>query len=219
MRLSVLSINAAPVSAYDIHEWIYEKLRLQDNELTMIQIDGPRRQVYIKFSDPQKMQTLLSATQGQEDFRHDNGEISKVRIDVVGIGMRRVRVANLPPEVADKTLKMAISTYGGIQDIQPETWSNAYRYPVAHGIRMVTMILGRHIPSHLVLAGYRTLISYEGQPTTCYGCNEPGHLYTACPHRRRVRVEDRLAPATTWAAVAAKGPDRPSPTNRWRTRK
>jgi hypothetical protein len=55
----------------------------------MIQIDGPQRHVYIKFHDPQRMQTLLSATQEQEDFRHDNGEISKVRIEAVGLGMQR----------------------------------------------------------------------------------------------------------------------------------
>jgi hypothetical protein len=106
---------------------------------------------------------------------------------------------------------MVINTYGEIHDIQPETWTNAYRYPVAKGITVVTMILGQHIPSHLVVAGYRTLISYEGQPTTCYGCNELSHLYMACPHRQRARVEDRLAPTTTWAAVAAKGTDRPLP--------
>ena len=82
--------------ALDIHEWIYETLQLKTTEVCMIQIYGPRRQIYIKFQDPQRMNALLTETQGQKDFRHDNGEISKVRIEAVGLGMRRVRVANLP---------------------------------------------------------------------------------------------------------------------------
>ena len=61
--------------------------------------------------------------------------------------MRRLRVANLPPEVADRTLKMALGAYGEIRDIQAETWSNALRYPVANGIRVVSMTLIQHIPS------------------------------------------------------------------------
>jgi hypothetical protein len=91
----------------------------------MIQTDGPRRHVYIKLRDPQRMQAILTATKGQGDFRHDNGEISEVRIEAVRLGMQRVRVANLPPEVADRTLKMALGAYGEIRDIQAEIWSNA----------------------------------------------------------------------------------------------
>jgi hypothetical protein len=75
-------------SAYEIQEWVYEKPRLQEREVVMIQIDGPRRHVYIKFRDPQRMQEILTATPAQEDFRHDNGEISNVRIEAVGLGMR-----------------------------------------------------------------------------------------------------------------------------------
>ena len=45
------------VSALDIHEWIYEKLQLQTNEVCMIQIDGTRRNIYIKFQDPQRITT------------------------------------------------------------------------------------------------------------------------------------------------------------------
>ena len=52
------------------------------------------------------MQAILTATQGQEDFRLENGEISKVRIEAVGLGMRRVRMASLTPEVEEKILKM-----------------------------------------------------------------------------------------------------------------
>jgi len=72
------------------------------------------------------MQAILTATKGQEDFRHENGEISKVRIEAVGLGLRRVRVASLPPEVENKTLKMALGAFGEIRDIQLEKWSDAY---------------------------------------------------------------------------------------------
>jgi len=129
--------RSSRVSALDIHEWIYETLQLKTTEVCMIQIDGPRRHIYIKFQDPQRMNGLLTETQGEKDLRHDNGEISKVRIEAVGLRMRRVRVTNLPPEVADRTLKTALGTYGEIRDIQAETWSNAYRYPVANVIRII----------------------------------------------------------------------------------
>jgi len=38
------------ISALDIHEWIYETLRIPEREVRMIQIDGTRRQVYIKLT-------------------------------------------------------------------------------------------------------------------------------------------------------------------------
>ena len=172
----------------------------------MLQIDGPRRHVYIKFRDPQRMQAILTATQGEEDFRHENGEISKVRIDAVGLGMRRVRVASLASELEDKTLKMALGEFGEIRDIQPVIWPNAHRYRVSNGVRVVSMSLVKHVPSHVVVAGYRTLISYEGKPTNCYCCNEPDHLQTACPHRRRERAKNRPATTASWAEVAERGP-------------
>jgi len=66
------------VSAFNIDEWVYETLHLQEHEVVMIQIDGLRRHVYIKFRDPQTMQAILTVIQGQEDFRHENGKFSKV---------------------------------------------------------------------------------------------------------------------------------------------
>jgi len=39
------------------------------------------------------------------------------------------------------------------------------------------MCLYRHVPSHLTVAGQRVLLSYEGQPDTCSGCGEAGHMY------------------------------------------
>jgi len=65
------------------------------------------------------------------------------------------------------------------------------------------VILTQHVPSHLVIAEQRVLISYDGQPTTCYGCGKTGHIYLTCPRRQR---RNQLPPPhvpVTYAAVAA----------------
>jgi hypothetical protein len=191
------------ITAYDIHEWIYETMHLEGTDVAMVQVDGPRRQVYIKFKEYRRMQETLMSTNGQGELRHSNGVISKVRIEAAGLGIRRVRIANLPPEISDRAIKMGLSKFGEIKEIQEETWSRAYRYSVANGIRIVVISLTQHIPSHVILAGYRTLISYEGQPTTCYGCNGTGHLYQDCPRRRRERNEPNNTNKTSWADVAS----------------
>jgi hypothetical protein len=54
---------------------------------------------------------------------------------------------------------------------------------VPNGIQIVTIDLKVHILSHLMVAGHRALVSYEGQPLICYVCNETGHLVNECPVR------------------------------------
>ena len=105
------------ISAVDIHEWIFEQLRVPENVLTMVQIDVTRRQVYctdrhdaapsvlyIKFNDFQYLQDLLHSATGLSEYKHDNGEISQVKIEMAGMGTRRVRLANIPPETPDEAV-------------------------------------------------------------------------------------------------------------------
>jgi hypothetical protein len=61
------------ISAFDIHEWIREQLRFDENEVT-IQIDGPKRQVFIKLAQAHK--------------------ISKSSLCRAGLGTKIVRVAH-----------------------------------------------------------------------------------------------------------------------------
>jgi hypothetical protein len=77
-----------------------------------------------------------------------------------------------------------MSKYGDVKDITEKQWSQKFRYPVSNEIRLVELQLKQHIPSHMLIVGQRVLISYEGQPTIYYGCNETGHQYGECPHRR-----------------------------------
>jgi hypothetical protein len=41
--------SSPKISEFDIHEWIYETLNLPEDDVQMVQMDGPSRQVFIKF--------------------------------------------------------------------------------------------------------------------------------------------------------------------------
>ena len=59
------------ISAYEIHEWIFDTLCLRESEVVMIQIDGPKRHVYIKLSDPSRMQDILRQQQASRISTHE----------------------------------------------------------------------------------------------------------------------------------------------------
>jgi len=91
----------------------------------MVKIDGTRRQVYIKFNNFQYLPDLLHSTTGQSEYKHDSGEILQVKIEMAGMGTRRVRLANLPPETPDEAASFAFFQYGEIKEMQREVWSKA----------------------------------------------------------------------------------------------
>jgi hypothetical protein len=161
---------------------------LNDWVVTMVQTGGPKRHVYIEFRDNKRMQDVLQLIGGQDEYGHTNGEISVVRISTAGMGARRVKITRLPPEVSDGVLRTVLSRYGEVRNIQAETCSRPYRYPVANGIRLT-----KHIPSHITVAGRRVLVSYDGQPMTCYGY-DMDHLYQTCPMRRRLQEMTPISP-------------------------
>ena len=198
--------NSPRISAFEIHEWIYEQLHISEESLNMIQIDGIRRHVYLKFVNELYVTELLRMSKGRMEYRHLTGEISAVRLEPAGMGTRRIRIANLPPETAEDTLRTALAPYGDIVSIQEEVWSRTYRYKVANGIKVVMMKVRKHLPSHMAIAGHRVLVSYEGQPSTCYACGDTGHIHQACPNRRRAENTTGEPNARTWANIVTNGP-------------
>ena len=87
------------ITEYDIHEWIHQVLRIPEHTVSMIQIDGTKRQIYIKLIDNVYVQALLREANGQAEYKHHNGVLSIANIAMAGMGTKRVRIANLPPEV------------------------------------------------------------------------------------------------------------------------
>ena len=51
-------LQSLRITAYDTHEWTYDTLSLQENEVAMVQVDGPKRHVYIKFREDKRTQEI-----------------------------------------------------------------------------------------------------------------------------------------------------------------
>ena len=184
------------ISAMEVHEWIFAVLKVKEQTVQMIQIDGARRRVYIKVATQEEVFNILDASNGSAEYKHISGEISHVKIELAGLGTRKVRIANLPPELPNSTVRIAMGPYGVVQSISDEQWAAHYRYAVSNGVRIVQMTLNKHLPSHMTIAGYRALVAYEGQPQTCYGCSATDHVYQECPKRKNTprRQEERTGP-------------------------
>jgi hypothetical protein len=130
------------------------------------------------------MHRLLQDTAGTLEFKPYTGELSQVHTSIAGMGIRKVRIAKLPPEVPDRTIRDNLFKHGEVKDIKEELWTKAYRYKVSNGIRILEINLKLHLLSHMITAGHRVLVSYDGQPSTCYACNESGHQYQDCPETK-----------------------------------
>ena len=55
-------------------------------------------------------------------FKHDTGELPQVNISIAGMGIRKVRIAILPPEEPDRTIRDILDKYGEGKNIKEEIW-------------------------------------------------------------------------------------------------
>jgi len=103
-------LQSPRISAYEIRERIQE-LHVPEAEVTTIQMDGPRRKVFMKFVDLQYVLEVLQKTRGQAEYKLSNGEISSVRIEMAALGTKLVRIANLPLGTDEGTIRAALAQY------------------------------------------------------------------------------------------------------------
>jgi len=131
-------LRSPRINAFQIHEWLYETAHLKE-VISVIQIDGPLRKVYVKFVNNESMMRAFQLIECDLEFHHENREISKVTIEITGVGTRHVRVSTLPPEVTAAQITNAISIYGEVKKVHEEVWFHAYRFKVKMGVRLSTL--------------------------------------------------------------------------------
>ena len=86
---SIFDPRSPRISAYNIHEWIHDTLRLAEEDVSIIQVDGPKRCVYIKITNEDRLKEVLKYTNGLCEYKHENGEISQFRVEVAGMGTKK----------------------------------------------------------------------------------------------------------------------------------
>jgi hypothetical protein len=96
--VSASDLNNPRITAHQINDWSYESPKLPESDVRMIQIDAPRRRVYIKFNKSDRELSVIRETAGRRKFGHDNCELSIFHTNWAGMGVRRIRLASLPPE-------------------------------------------------------------------------------------------------------------------------
>lgn len=203
--------DAKRPSAYEIHRWLNSELRVPQTELLGIQLDVFVKSVFLKLRTPELCHDLVNANSGTRKFQHLDGHISNVTLSHAGFGIRTVRVFNLPFEVRNETISRSLMPYGTVLQVVKEKWSSAYVYPVENGIRSVKMIVHKHIPSFLVMAGNRAFITYTGQPQTCSFCHVTGHIRKDCPRLQQpAQLPLGADPGAASYAAVALGPVPPS---------
>ena len=57
-------LRSPRTTAFEIYEWLYESLKLDEQDILMAQVDGPKRQVYIKFKEKGRMEVTVLTTRG-----------------------------------------------------------------------------------------------------------------------------------------------------------
>jgi hypothetical protein len=105
-----------------------------------------------QISTGERMQYMFQNIQGHQDYKHEYGEISIVKVELAVWGTRHVRIAKLQLEIQVKVIRDAMSKYGDVNDVTEEYWSRVYRYKASTDIRIVELNRKQNVPSHMIIA-------------------------------------------------------------------
>jgi hypothetical protein len=146
-----------------------------------MQLDTLKESVYIKLSGIHHVEELLLTTSGKQFLHRRDGTQTEVTIISAETHTVTVRVFNIPLEIHSDRITDTLVKYGKIHDIRNEKWSNAYNFAIYSGIHAIKMEVKVPIPSKLYLAGYKALITCDGQIQSYYYCNETTNFRYNCP--------------------------------------
>lgn len=166
----------------EIHDFIIETLKLSLDQLIGVQLNSVENTVYVKLVSQLQFERTLSAYSGTLSLKLNNGEVVDVDISDAGKDDIVLRLFNVPFEATEEDVRSVLMPYGKVGLIMNERWSKNYRVQgLQNGLKAVHIELSKPVPSYLRLDGIKIQVVYDGQPQSCYVCNEFGHIRSSCP--------------------------------------
>lgn len=183
-RINTLKIKfpatAKKPSAYEIHQWLVETMRVNTDQVDTIQLHNRDFAIYLKLVSVTLYNKLLNEHKGDKMFKYESGEEIQIVVSAADIQSTTVRIFNLPPEIPNIIISNTLSKYGQIHDIRSEKWNDQYPLPVNNGVKAVKMDIKIPIPTLLKIGMYTASLNYPGQIQVCFRCGEPGHFKQDC---------------------------------------
>jgi hypothetical protein len=87
--------ESALLPAREIHLRIQDRLNVEEIKILVIRTEGPKRQMCINFEAIQKVD-IMNDTNECVAYKHAGGQRCPVMITLRGLGVRNMRIADLP---------------------------------------------------------------------------------------------------------------------------
>lgn len=174
------------------------------------------RSLCIKYKSEAAMQEALQRNKDGIKFLYTSGRSVELRMLMAGVDVHYVRIFDIPPEVDDKELLLALGKYGNIHRAVREKFPTGLGLDHLYtGVRGVYMEVNNDIPPALDVAKWKAKIYYDGLKEKCFHCQLEGHMRSACPTARLTekRTQVRSQNVTYAGIVEAGTTARPSGTD------
>ena len=149
----------------------------------------------IVLSNPQVIHVTFTGSADADEFLRKHGGVSQHLMEGKPTQMvfkdpnmaeKFIRISDFPANANLDVVKTRLREFGSVLDIRRERYRASTDYfSCLTGVIVVRMSLLSAIPNYLQIGDYKTFVRYQGQPTTCRACNQPGHIGAHCPTRNQ----------------------------------
>lgn len=169
----------------DIHKFVHESLELTVDHVVRLQMNHAQNCVHIKCRDLQTAQTVVENHHAKHEI-----EVNKTKVKVrlaMDDGGTEVKFHDLSENIRNEELVEFLKQYGEVITIQDQVWGENYPLKgIPTGVRVVKIILRRHIKSFVTIQGEQTLVTYRNQVHTCKHCTNPSHPGSTCVENKKL---------------------------------
>lgn len=175
-------------NAREIHAFVGKRLGLTQPQVKRIQYHQTLGCAYVQCADLNTAQQIARNHADKHEVTIENKKHTyKIRLEEAGT---EVRIYELSPHISDEQISNHMSQYGEILSIKELLWDDRFMFSgTPSGIRLLKMVLTKHIESYVTIMGETSLVTYSGQIQTCRHCGERIHIGIPCTQNKKLLVQ------------------------------